>query len=273
MSAALLLLGAAGWSPAARAQDEAQRAWTHAHAALLEESLEGDLERARDRYTDLLQRELPAGDPSLALVQYHLGEVLWELSDVAAAREVLDACIRGGVEKSRCLDLRSRIDLEADAVHVIPTTWSFANEDHGFLLPHAFRDHGSIRIINSDGQSELVWEAEVDDDASLVLGFRDPTPVPRYVYLRLQASTLDARVELVFEDMDGHRYGPPGPDPRLPQGAWVDLVANISELIPLEPSTPPLDPARLHRMFLHDTTGTTEVRGRNVLRIDTFEVR
>jgi hypothetical protein len=260
---------------AASAQDDARRAWEHAHDALLLESLKGDLAAARARYTDLLQRELPAGDPSLALVQFHLGEVLWALADIPSAREVLDACIRGGVEKTRCLELRSRIDLEADAVHVVPTVWTFSDENHGFLLPHMFRDHGSIRIVTQEGRSELAWETQVEDadPAWLALGFRDPVPAPRTVYLRMQAVGFDAMVELIFEDLDGNRYSPPGPNPRLPLGMWTDIMVNISDLVPVDDSAPPLDPKRLHRMFVKDTTNRTELRGRNELRIDVVEIR
>jgi hypothetical protein len=259
----------------AAAQDDAERSWELVQGALLTEVLDGDLGSARERYAALVRSELPAGDPSLALAQFRLGEVCWVLGDPGAAREVLDACIRAGVEKARCLDLRSRIDLEADAVHTVPVEWTFADAHHGFLHPRAWWDKGSIRLVADNTRSELVWSTQVDGSQEdvLVMGFRDPTPAPRAVYIRLTSTQLDATIGVEVEDLDGHTYAIAGRDPVVPRGQAAELELRFADMIPVLPGTPPLNPARLHRLYLLDRSGRAGQSGPNELRIDVFGVR
>lgn len=281
------LCAALAWSlaPSHAAEDAAasdsQRSWRLVQEALLLEVLDGDLRAARARYEALVKSELPAGDPSLALAQFRLGEVCWLLEDDAAAREALDACIRAGVQKSRCLDLRSRIDLEADAVHEVPSSWTFADAHHGFLHPRAYWDRGSIRLETSQPEtgeaerSELVWSTQVDGSQEdvLVVGFRAPTPAPRSFQIRLVSTQLDATLAFELEDLDGNRYTTPGRDPVFARGTQGDLTVRLADLVGVNPGTPLLNPSRLHRLYVWDRSGRTAQTGPNELRIDQFDVR
>jgi hypothetical protein len=252
-----------------------ERSWRLVQEALLLEVLDGDLRAARARYEALVKSELPAGDPSLALAEYRLGEVCWLLEDDDAAREALDACIRAGVQKSRCLDLRSRIDLEADAVHEVPSSWTFADPHHGFLHPRAYWDRGSIRLVSDAERSELVWSTQVDGSQEdvLVVGFRAPTPAPRSFQIRLVSTQLDATLAFELEDLDGNRYTTPGRDPIFARGAPADLTVRLADLVGVDAGTPLLNPSRLHRLYVWDRTGRTAQTGPNELHIDQFDVR
>lgn len=260
---------------AALAQEPGQEAWERVWESLLTEALDGDLAAARARYEAVLEAEGPTGDPSLALLRYRLGMIDWALGDTAAARAVLDACVREGLDKARCLDLRGRIDLEADAVHSVPVRWDFADTRHGFVHPRAFWEQGSIRIANDDGGSALVWTTTVDGNREdqLVAGFRDPTPAPKLVRIRMSSRRMDGLVTLTFLDLEGRASGPPTRAFRLPRGEVVEIVVRLAEVLPLEADTPHLDPARLHRMVLRDVTGRSGAAGVNELWIDEVEVR
>lgn len=279
LACAFTLARAPGHAAEDAAAGDPQRSWRLVQEALLLEVLDGDLRAARARYEALVKSELPAGDPSLALAEYRLGEVCWLLENDAAAREALDACIRAGVQKSRCLDLRSRIDLEADAVHDVPSSWTFSDAHHGFLHPRAYWDRGSIRLeTGGEGdaeRSELVWSTQVDGSQEdvLVVGFRAPTPAPRSFQIRLVSTQLDATLAFELEDLDGNRYTTPGRDPVFTRGAQGDLTVRLADLVGINPGTPLLNPARLHRLYVWDRTGRTAQTGPNELHIDQFDVR
>ncbi len=250
--------------------------WEMENEAALFESLTGDLVQAEARYERLVREVLPAGDPSLARTYYRLGHVRYLLGDAQGARDALDACIRTGTEKARCLDLRGEIDLEADAVHEVPVHWTFDDPHHGFMHPRAYWDKGAIRIQQSDdGESRLEWRTAVDANREdmLIVGFRQPNPAPRVIRFTMTSAEIDGMLRVEFVDIDGNRYSPLWRQRPLPRGQDVLVDLDVRNLRPVHSEGPPLDPSALHRMYLLDVTGRTGQVGRNVLRIDDFEVR
>ena len=92
----------------------------------------------------LVRSDLPADDPSLAEALVRLAEARWESGDVEGAREALDRCIRTGLDRTRCIDLRTGLDLEVDGVHAVPVRWTFDGPDHGVFHPRPFWSKGSF---------------------------------------------------------------------------------------------------------------------------------
>lgn len=263
-----------GASPAL-AQDPA--AWQAVHEALLVDALGGDRLSAASRYEQLVRIELPAGDPSLSLALFWLGHARWVVGDLAGAREALDRCIRTGLDRARCLDLRSRIDLEAEAIHDLPVVWSFADaDDHGVFHPRTFWDQGAVRLSEAaDGEDVLAWSTRIDPlrPDELVVGFRDPTPRPREIRWTLRSLEVEATLEIVLFDLEGHAYVVPPGRTRLPVRETVQVVLDLSDARPTNTDAPPLDPARLHRMVVRDLTGLSGQLGRNELEVLALVVR
>lgn len=255
--------------------DELQRTWELSHEAMFLDALYGGPAAAVRRYEALLHEELSAGDPSLSRTLYHLAYARYVMGDVDGAREALDACIRSGHLKADCLDLRSRIDLDAEGVHAVPTRWTFDDEDHGVFHPRIYWDKGSIRIADRDGDALLAWSTAVDGARPdrLVVGFRNPTPPPQQITWEIESAEIEAAVRLELVDIDGHVYTPANRRIALPRGQRHVLRVVLAEAVPVDRTSPPLDPARLHRMHLIDVTGTTGQLGRNELHIHRFEVR
>lgn len=262
-----LLLGAALAAPPAT--------WLEAWDALLTEATDGHNGGSLDTLRRLATTDVPADDPTLPLVQYWLGHAAWQVGDADGARDALDACIRAGIDKARCLDLRSRIDLEMDAVATIPTRWSFDDADHGFIHPRPFWDRGSIRIVQTESGGVLAWTTQIDAarEDQLVVGFRAPAPEPHTVTVIARSLEMDATLALVFQDEEGHEYASPQRTWWLQQGEREVLMVRIADLVPLVPGSPPASGAGLHRLFLRDETGLSGQIGQNVLHIDEFIVQ
>lgn len=264
-----LLLLALAWS------SEPFETWQAVHEAMLRESLDGDLDAAEARYTDLVHNVLPSGDPALARALLQLGRVRDLSGNTNGAREALDACVATGMAKAPCLDLRAEIDLEADAVRSVPVHWTFDDAQHGFLHPRAYRDKGVMKIetVQDSGESVLAWVKTVDAirDDMLVVGFQQPSPPPRSLRMQLTSVELDATLRIEVEDVDGHRYTTSAIS--LDKGVPQDVRLSVSALRPLDEESPPVRGAELHRMYLVDVSGTFGQVGTNVLRLDDFQVR
>ncbi len=292
--AALVLVvgggGAAVASPAEGSRAARREAWAATWGVMLDEALYGTTRAVGERYRGLMDAT-PDDDPTLALLQFELGNVSWLVGDLPAAREALDACIRGGngdsALKARCLDLRAGIDLETDAVRAVPVTWTFDDAHHGFLHPREHWVMGGIRIdagTVADGSATrsaaepggvLVWSTKVDGvrDDELVVAFRDVTPAPRQVRVRMSARLQDGAVLVWLDDVEGRRYQLPARPVKLPQGESVDISLRLADATPVTPGAPPLDPGRLDRLVLADRSSLVGAFGPLELVIDEFEVR
>lgn len=269
-----------GDGPAEASDAEAPRvalreAWAATWGVMLDEALYGTTREVGERYRGLMDAT-PADDPTLALLQFELGNVSWLVGDLPAAREALDACIRGGngdsALKARCLDLRAGIDLETDAVRAVPVTWTFDDAHHGFIHP---REHWVMGGIRLDAVGALVWSTKVDGvrDDELVVAFRSVAPAPRQVRVRMSARLQDGAVLLWLDDVEGRRYQLPARPVKLAQGEPVDITLRLADATPVTPGAPPLDPARLDRLVLADRSSLVGAYGPLELVIDEFEVR
>ncbi|MCB9680296.1 MAG: tetratricopeptide repeat protein [Alphaproteobacteria bacterium] len=249
--------------------------WVMVQRARFLDSLDGDPRAAVERYQDLVHNELPAGDPALSEALYWLARARWSIGEADAARDALDQCIRSGIDKARCTELRSRIDLEEESIRTVPTRWTFDNADHGVFHPRSYWDKGTIRLITDVEGSCLVWDTQVDPvkEDRLVVGFHAPQPPPRTIAFRLRSGEIRAVIEIELVDVYGHRYTTRLPTATLPVREWVRVQIDLSDTTPLDPDGPPLDPSDLYRLVLRDMTAITGATGRNELRLDDFEVR
>lgn len=274
----LLAILAVAWAqvPDPDAPRTPAQLWAIVQEARTIESIDGDVKAAIARYTHLVHNELPAGDPSLSEALYWLAEARWSLGDAAGARDALDACIRSGIGKLRCVDLRSHIDREEESVRTVPVQWSFDSPDHGFFHPRQFWDKGAIRLRDEDGDSVLAWSTQVDalKGDQLVVGFHDPQVVPRTIRFRARSVEVTALLEIELVDVHGTRFAPTVRTWTLPPGIWVTVVVLLSGAQPLDdPDGDALDPSELYQFVVSDATGLTGVAGRNELQLDDFSVR
>jgi hypothetical protein len=261
----------------------AQASWEAVHAALLQDALGGDLTAAAAAYEQVAEQITPSGgarpqpttDPSLAVALLWLGETRWSAGDVAGARAALDRCIRAGLDKDRCLDLRSQIDLEVDSVRTVPVTWEFDDEHHGFFHPRTLWDRGTIRTVRDGETTALQWTTTLDGTVAdeLVVGFRDPSPTPSLLRLRARSEALDGALQLLVEDTEGNLYAAEARPIRFPVGEMVDVRLSLYDFRAVKQGQPPLDPRQLHRLHVRDATALTAQTGRNIWAFDLFEVR
>jgi hypothetical protein len=265
------------------ADDLEKQHWEQTQQALLDEALTGNLERAAVAYTLIADAILPAvetrqlkvADASLPQSLLWLGHAMWSMGDVAGAREALDRCIRAGIDKGPCLDLRSRIDLDVDAVHEVPLTWTFETADHGFFHARSLWHRGSLRLKMLDDTSVLEWSTTVDGSKQdeLVVGLRDPYPEPKSVRLVARSEVLDGALQIVLEDTEGHVFVSETKPIRFDKGVVVDVQLRVDAFRSAVPGGPALDPSRLHRLRIRDATGLTGQLGSNIWSFDLFEVQ
>ena len=213
---------------------EAQHLWELTQMSLLDEALTGDMRAAENSYESIAHailppeetRQLSLADPALPRVLYWLGRARWTLGDIDGARDALDRCIRTGLEKGPCLDLRSRIDLENDAVHELPVAWDFEDALHGVFHPRRFWHRGSIRIIADETSSLLEWSTTVDGSTQdeLVVAFRSPQPAPKTIRLVVWSGELDGALQVVLEDIEGQTYIPEAKPIRVAQQEVSEII-------------------------------------------------
>lgn len=276
---AALLVAAGAWGsdvcPDEPGLDPAYRSWACVEQARVLEAVEGDAVAAAARYEALVRSELPDEDPALAEALYELGVARWTLGDLDGARAALDRCIRGGIRRGPCTELRTRIDLEADAVHVVPTTWTFDSPAHGFFHPRAFWHKGGLRIVQEGDGHYLAWSTRVDpmQGDQLIVGFRRPAPTPREVRFRARSLEVKALLQLQLVDVEGRRFAPAAPRTEVPVRAWTDVVLVLEDVVPVDPGGRALDPSRLYRLVVSDVTALTGISGKNEIHLDDFTVR
>lgn len=270
--AAGLLCGA---PTASRAQDATAlsgnppAAWRALAVLRARADLSSDLSGVRRDLDNLVASELTSTDPALGAALLALGELRWLAGDVDGARDALDACVRQAAQRVTCAMLRGTIDLEVEAVRAIPVRWTFDDADHGLFHPRAFWDRGSIRLDSRDGDGVLAWSSRVDalGEDQLVAGLDRPSPAPTRLRLRATSREVEARLEVRLIDDLGHAYLARAMPFRLPRRQTVDLDIALRDAIPVDPTSPPLDPARLYRLVLRDATGTTGFVGRNEIAL------
>lgn len=267
----LALVAASVASPAG----EPPPAWYEVQRAQVDESIDGDEAAAVRRYEDLVHNRLTTGDPNLSDALYWLAGARWSLGDLKGARDALDQCIRSGVNKGRCIDLRSHIDLEEDSVRSLPVTWTFDTEDHGFFHPREDWDRGSIRIVKDGAGSVLSWTTLVDPQLTdkLVVGFRDPAPPPSAMRLTATSVNLSATLEVSLVDVYGHVFSPRPSTWVLAKGVLTTLEFRVDDVTAVAGDGAKLVGSQLHRLIVRDITGRYGNVGANEIRIDAFTVR
>lgn len=254
---------------------EPPASWAEVQRAQVDESVDGDEAAAVRRYEDLVHNKLTAGDPNLSDALYWLAGARWSLADLTGARDALDQCIRSGVNKGRCIDLRSHIDLEEDSVRTTPLAWTFDTPDHGFFHPREDWDRGTIRIVQAGGASVLSWTTQVDPQAGdkLVVGFRAPTPPPSDIRIQVTSVTLAATLEIELVDVYGRVFSPRPATWSLVPGVPATVDVRLDTATARAADGAVLSPSQLHRLIVRDVTGRYGNVGTNELRIDTFVVR
>jgi hypothetical protein len=254
---------------------EPPASWSEVQRAQVDESIDGDQAAAVRRYEDLVHNRLTTGDPNLSDALYWLAAARWSLGDLKGARDALDQCIRSGVNKGRCIDLRSHIDLEEDSVRVTPLTWAFDTEDHGFFHPREDWDHGSIRIVKDGDGSVLSWTTQVDPlvPDKLVVGFRNPSPAPTTMRLTATSMSLSATLEITLVDAYGHVFAPRPATWVLAQGVQTSIEFRLDSTTDTAGAGAKLVPSQLHRLIVRDITGRYGNVGSNEIRVDAFTVR
>ena len=269
----LCLLGVLAATPA-QAQDTS--AWDVLQRALLAEAAAGDYEFAIGEYERLV-RNLAVDSPVRAEALFRLGSARHTLGDVAGAREALLEGIRTGTCRVPCRVLLGRIQLDAESIREVPVSWSFDTAEHGVFHPWEFDDKGSIRVQDPSEAANpaLIWETTVDvrRGDQLVVGFLHPTPAPRMIRFRMQASPNPASIHVRVVDDMKRAYGPASGAIRIGTDRPTLVEVALDDLVSVDPDDPALDPASIHRLYIHDVSafnGTSA--GPNALYVDDFSV-
>ena len=240
----LLLLGFA----LAVAQDNTARQLLH--DAVILEGVYGDLEAAVVRYRRLVQnRGMDDATRSDALV--FLARTQYDLGQIDEARKTLvNGYASGGCDA--CREMLQQLVIDEQSVKQLPAVWDFRNSDPGFFHPLDLQDQGSIKLVTlPDESAALRWEtvSQVRRNDRLVMGFNRPNPPPGQIMLAITSVGSGASVLLSAEDEFGHRHRMRQSVP-LPQGELVQHTVSLSELLPITPNDPPLEPGRLTRLTL-----------------------
>ena len=252
--------------------------WEALHQGLLL-AASGDLSGAIGSYEGL-KRNLPAEDPLRAEALYWLGHSRWIQGDVEGAGAELRECARvPSVHRVNCLELLNEIELEASSIASIPMKWSF-DAPHGFVHPLAYSDKGSLRIAADapGGDAALQWLTVVDSrkDDLVVVGFRDPHPVPSEIRFSARSTAFPARLRLWVYDTLGRRYTVHGQSAvQVPTDRWVEVVVPLAHLESDDPTAGPLQLGLIERLVLQDVTAfgpSLAASGENALYIDDFVV-
>ena len=246
-----------GWlqwlAVAARAGE--RDAWDALYDAVLAESIDGDPLESEARFNELVQ-----GFPSEHQVHeeavYRLALARWVHGEIDDARLTALAGIQVGSCRVACQDLVARIDLDRAAIHSAPVTWDFSG-DHGVFHPWIHADRGSIQTRQTDasGDMELVWTTVVSVRASdeLVFAFADPMPAPGRIRFSVRSANMEAWLRLWAQDDAGREYVI-GSSIQVPIDASTEVSVSLLDARPLDGRPEPLDPTRLSRVWIRDTT-------------------
>ena len=269
---------AAGLSLSALAGRGPPDAETRYLEARLVESAEGDLEKAIGIYAELA-RELEGKEQAAirARVLEALGEAHRTLGQLDKARQAFDACRRistsglATVDTSGCAARARLVALEEGSVQRLPLSWSFEDANHGFVL---FSELGSMAVEDTGADRCLVWTEDVDGPrlADLIVAMSPSLGPIEGIRLEARTEGLRAILFIVVEDTSGRTYG---------QRAFFEAVdrpriwdIDVSDLEPLDPTWPDLDPASIARIRIRDGTGTRlpDERSRHRIIIDDFRI-
>ncbi len=244
--------------------------------ALLNEAAYGNHDEAIRGYLSLV-RKLPADDPLRAEALFHLAAANYALGRLDEAREPLIDANRTGVCGTRCQLLLGRIDLERGSVRTLPVRWDFSTVDHGLFHPWEYEDKGGIRVQSTDEAANpaLIWRTVVDVNKGdrLVVGFEHPAPAPRRVRFRIQAERHPAWIRVRIVDDLGRSYVPATDPIRVDADRPTRVDLDLSALVPVPPSTAPLDRATVSRLYIEDVSAQAgSPPGEHRLYLDDFEI-
>jgi hypothetical protein len=254
-----------------------RQSWGDLHLALLAESADGDQLAARSVYARMV-RSLPADDPIRAEALYWLACSHWLAGQSNDARSALREGIRTGACRQRCFDLLERIELDAAAVTEVPVTWNFETPEHGLFHPWRYDHKGTLRLGAPPGETDsaLIWSTSIDvrTEDQLVMSFDRPSPPPSQLAFRIRASRVEAWIRVFAEDELGRTYTWGGAGMLVPMEDTLALVVDLDRMVATDATGDTLDPSRLARLRLVDTTGFEgEGVGANQIYLDDLVVR
>jgi hypothetical protein len=271
----MIPLAAWGIAWAGGPPDAEHRYWQ----AQLLEAADGDLPGAIGIYDDL-SRTLEGKSEFAELRARALlakGRAHLTLGQLDPARQAFEACRRittsglAAVDTSACVHGARRVALEEGAFRVVPTTWTFDDGAHGFVL---FSERGSTAVEGRPGKMSLVWSQDVDNQRApeLAASVRtDGRPV-QTIRLTIRAEGRSV-LELLVVDEQNRAYSLAG-KVLMPDGKPRTLDIRLSDLEPLDPTWPPLDVQRVAWIRLRDATGATfpDQRGSHRIVLDEFTI-
>ena len=262
------LLGAGSFDAKA---NEYQQEWERLHAALLTESVDGDLAGAIETFEALAGRLSANSEtgPILAEALFQLGYAYVKQGDTGRARAKLRECLRVS-GSGRCRHLLSKIALDENAIDALPKRWEFGDNDHGFvLIPGA----GSVRVSGNTNGNWLKWALPegVNPDA-LAFSIRPealPAKRARFVAYLQRSERI---VYPVIEDKYGSRF-------TLKRGPLEftdtprEYELNFRDFVGLEDPSLTLNPDDFYRLEFHERTlPNAQSNPSSTLIIDWFEV-
>jgi len=241
------------------------------HAALLTESVDGDLAGAIETFEALAGRLSASSEtgPILAEALFQLGYAYVQRGDTARARTKLRECLRvSGSE--RCRHLLSKIALDENAISSLPRRWEFSDNEHGFVL---IPGTGTVRVSGSSDGNWLKWSLPDGPNPDVLSFSIRPEALPakraRFVaYLQRGERYLFP----VVEDKYGVRFtlnrGP------LALGITPqEFELNFRDFVGLDNPDLILDTNDFYRLELHERDlPNTQSKESSTLVIDWFEV-
>lgn len=227
-------------------------------AALLDEAAYGNHELALAAYASVV-KERPLDDPKHDEALFRSSVVLASMGRNNEAVASLRELVRTGACRVPCHALLGELELELEAVRVVPVKWTFSDADHGLFHPWQFDDgEGSIRVQSRDEAANpaLIWRTFVDvrNADQLVIGFAAPAPPPRQLGFRIQAEERAGALRVRVLDDRGRPYEPATGPIRVHADRPVQVAIKFADLVPLKPGDPPLDTSALSRVILEDVS-------------------
>lgn len=250
---------------------EYQQEWERLHAALLAESVDGDLEGAIATFEALAGRLSATTEtgPILAEALFQLGYAYVKKGDTDRARAKLRECLRvSGSE--RCRHLLSKIALEENAISTLPLRWEFNDNQHGFVL---IPGTGSVRVSGDTRNNWLKWSLPEGSNPDVLAFSIRPEALPakraRFVAYVQRGERL---VYPVIEDDYGNRFTlSDGPLELTETPKEYEL--NLREFVGLDAPNRTLNLQHFYRFEFHERTmPDTKANGSSTLVIDWFEV-
>ena len=251
--------------------NEYQQEGERLHAALLTESVDGDLAGAIETFEALAGRLSANSEtgPILAEALFQLGYAYVKQGDTERARTKLRECLRVS-GSARCRHLLSKIALDENAISVLPKRWEFSDNEHGFVL---IPGTGSVRVSgNSDG-NWLKWSLPEGTNPDVLAFSIRPEALPakraRFVaYLQRGERIVYPVVEDKYGIRFTHKRGP-----LVITETPREYELNFRDFVGLEDPSLPLNPEYFYRLEFHERTlPNAQSNPSSTFIIDWFEV-